>query len=149
MGLFGKKKKPKVEVVYKGTKKAPLPPQFKFDVAGLEYYKDAMYEVLEENPNYKNPKSTSKSVFKYKYFENPCDLVPEPDNEYDKDAIAVGYCGKKLGHVPSAILVTVKMYLDEGYKPILSIRPGHYKTYEDDEWVTYKKEPYAFVTLTK
>lgn len=147
MGLFGKKKQQKVQVIHKGTIKAPLPAEFEFDVAGFEYYHEQMLEVLELNPNYKEPKRKDKSVFKYKYFEKPCDLIPEPKNQYDKNAILVSYDGKSLGHVPASMTSTVKMYLKKGYFPVLSIRAGHYKVYEDDEWVTYKKDPYAFVTL--
>lgn len=143
MGLFGRKKKQVAQ------QQMPLPKAYVFEVAGLKYYQDRMLNVLEENPNYKNPKSTAKPVYKYRYFDKPCDLVPEPNNEYDPNAILVGYKGRKLGHVPAAETGTVRMLLANGYTPQLHIVHGHYKVYEEDEWVTYKKEPYAKVTLTR
>ena len=141
MGLFNRKKKTQP--------KPQLPSSYTFEVAGFNYYRDGMFEVLTENPDYKNPKSTAKPVYKYKYFDKVCDLIPEPDNPYDSNAILVSYNGVKLGHVPADETDNIRVLLANGYIPKLNIVAGHHKVYEEDEWITYKKEPYAKVRLTK
>lgn len=141
MGLFNRRKK--------AQQKPQLPALYIFEVAGFNYYRDGMFKVLTDNPDYKNPKSTAKPVYKYKYFDKVCDLIPEPDNPYDSNAILVSYKGVKLGHVPMDETDNVRVLLANGYIPKLNIVAGHRKVYEEDEWVTYKKEPYAKVTLGK
>lgn len=150
MGLFKRNKKK--ATIIPAQKPAParpkLPSKYDFDVKSWDQLLKNMMSVLELNPNYKEPKSTEKTVYKYKYFEKECELIPEPKNKYDKDAIKVCYGGVHIGYVPAAWTDDVKKLMKAGYKATLSIRPGHYKKFEDDEWVTYKKDPYAFVVMT-
>lgn len=147
MGLFGKKKK-KTENIQPEPRPMELLEEYKFEVHGLSQNLDAMYEVLEKNSAYDNPKRTDKPIHRYKYFDKTCEISPDVESVL-ANSLKVCYDGKKLGYVPVSITETVKMYLDNGYSATLFISPMHYKVYEDDEWVTYKKDPYAKVRLTK
>lgn len=133
------------------VKENKLDDKYNFEVAGFFAYQNDARPLYELNPQYKNPKDKSKKYYKYKYFERPCELIPEPQNEHDKNAVAV-YCGGlKVGHVPAALCDTVKKCVKKKYQAVLTIRPGVYREYDEDEdeFIAYKKESYAFVDLLK
>lgn len=124
---------------------------YKFDVAGFFAYQNDARGLYELNPQYKSPKDISKTYYKYKYFEKPCDLIPEPKNEFDKNAVAV-YCqGLKIGYVPADMCDTVKKCIKKNYSAKVSIRPGIYREFDpdEDEFIAYKKDAYAFVELAR
>ena len=143
MGLLSK--------AVKIAKEAKLEDQYKFDVAGFFAYQKDAHSLYVLNPQYKNPTDKTKTYYKYKYFEEPCELILEPQNEHDKNAVAV-YCGGiKVGNVPAALCDTVKKCIKKNYQATISIRPGVYREYDpdEDEFIAYKKEPYAFVVLER
>ena len=65
-------------------------------IAGLQYY-----EVLE--------------VWKKLEIGQLVDLVPEPDNRYDENAVIVSYKGKKLGYLPRSQNKAVSTLLRAGH----------------------------------
>lgn len=133
MSLFGKKEK-KVII---------------FEVAGLYFHIDEVKRILEVSPRYKNP-SGSRSIFKYKVLDAPCDLVPEPKNKVDKNAVMVACGNVCVGYVPADQAVEIKKLIKK-YTATIKISGGRYKTYdpEDDEWIVRESDFNATVTMTE
>ena len=65
-------------------------------IAGLQYY-----EVLE--------------VWKKLEIGQTLDLIPEPNNRYDEDAVVVAFTGKKLGYLPRSQNHAVSKILRAGH----------------------------------
>lgn len=65
-------------------------------IAGLQYY-----EVLE--------------VWKQLEIGQTLDLIPEPDNRYDKHAVVVAFEGKKLGYLPRSQNRVISKILQAGH----------------------------------
>lgn len=86
---------------------------FSFKVAGLSYYD---HDDI-------NPKG-----------DLTADLIPEPDNKYDPNAIRVYVKGKHIGYVPQKKTVKVK-----------SILPT---VYEIDAYVELNEEDWEYVEIT-
>lgn len=143
MGLLSK--------AVKVVKDNKLEDAYKFDVAGFFAFQNDARTLYELNPQYKNPKDKSKTYYKYKYFEKPCELIAEPQNPNDKNAVAVFCGGIKVGYVPAALCDTIKKCIKKNYQGTISIRAGVYREYDpdEDEFIAYKKEPYAFVELVR
>lgn len=69
---------------------------YSFDVVGLPYYQDAQAKVGKLGKN------------------TIIEVLPEPDNEHDKNAIKVVVNGQKVGHVPARQCKLVKGVLNLG-----------------------------------
>lgn len=89
MGLFSRKKQE--------TKLAPLEGDgsFAFHAVGESHYMDAISSIIRSAP--KDEQAVGR-VTKLAV------LLPEPENPYDKRAIAIVIDGKKVGHVPKTDL---------------------------------------------
>ena len=106
-----------------------------FDIVGTSYKTDAIKSIMTVDPKYLKP-SGNKRIYKYKHMEGPCELIPEPRNQTDKNAIMV-VCGKTcVGYVPSDRAVQIKKILKK-YTATADIHGGRFKEYdaEDDEWI--------------
>lgn len=84
--------------------------KYKFHVAGLSYY----WENYRENLN-------PESEFKV-------DLVPEPENPHDKNAIKVLLNGLQVGHVPKDKTAEVRKVLPYAYEI------DAYVDHDEDYW---------------
>ena len=89
-----------------------------FKVTGLSYYMDAIETLRIENDDYDLTKSQildefgeDERVYQYDYDIGKVELVPEPDNEYDKNAVAVLIDGEKVGHIKKGSTSRVKNLL--------------------------------------
>jgi len=87
--------------------------QYKFEVVGLPFYKDA-----QQNVNLKKPLSV--------------DLIEEPDNPHDKNAIMVCVNRYKIGHVPANKCKYVKDILHKGDVKQISIHLRH----ANGDWIS-------------
>lgn len=107
--LFGTKKEEKIEVVVP----EPIEPvnpvkNFYFNVAGISFKEDEIKEnLLLKNDEYSMTKrelidfaETDVKIYKYIGDIAKVELVPEPDNPYDKKAIKVIADGIHIGYVP-------------------------------------------------
>jgi hypothetical protein len=72
----------------------PMPGGYRVDVAGESYYQDALEQVC-------GGRSSEGS-----YLACVASLVPEPDNPYDANAVAVYIDGLKVGHLPREVAVS-------------------------------------------
>lgn len=92
-----------------------------FTVSGHQYYQDVLSSFLgEENPDWHASKSEivelgndGDLVYEHVTYITTPDLVPEPDNQYDANAIAVYVHGVKIGYVPRSHQKDVTPYMDD------------------------------------
>lgn len=85
-----------------------------FNVVGTNYYGPALESVVSKISSVSDVWRASASdllrrypnghrIYEHYFQDVPAQLVPEPNNEYDKNAIAVYISGIKVGHVPAAL----------------------------------------------
>ena len=120
MGFFTKLlKKDNIHDELKGQV-LPMPKaqQFKtynFSVVGSEYYVDNIKFVIDENILYQSSKdelNEGEMVFEYDLEDrNDVQLIPELDNEYDKNAVRVDVSGKTVGYIKKGACTRVKNLL--------------------------------------
>lgn len=89
--------------------KAPEKPRAKFErhkVAGTSYHMDAIMSLAQENPDYDLTKReiiddelTDERIYQYTFADGPVELVDDPDNEYDPNAIKVLVAGQHIGYI--------------------------------------------------
>ena len=89
--------------------KAPEKPRAKFErhkVAGTSYHLDAIMALAQENPDYDLTKReiidddlTDERIYQYNFADGPVELVDDPDNEYDPNAIKVLVAGQHIGYI--------------------------------------------------
>lgn len=108
-----------------------------FMVAGASYHTDNIEKILYENDDYNLPKSelmeiygTSEKIFKY-YADAVVKLVPEPDNEYDPNAIRVEADGMLIGYIKKTETAKAKELLES---------PDYLGVEIDDIWYKDYKE---------
>ena len=114
-----------------------------FRITGIQYYQDDFVEELGEyNYDYDETASALKEtyydgdkIYQYDFLNLKAELVPEPDNEYDPNAVAVLANGIKVGHVKKGSCTRVKNLLKSpdfiGIE--IKITGGKYKTLYEDE----------------
>lgn len=89
--------------------KAPEKPRAKFErhkVAGTSYHLDAIMALAQENPDYDLTKReiiddglTDERIYQYTFADGPVELVDDPDNECDPNAIKVLVAGQHIGYI--------------------------------------------------
>lgn len=122
MGLFDKIKSA-TNTIAEVKEKITSEPQQKsttLKIEGFFQLKEAdLMELLNSNPNFEL--STKELVEKgyggkrvYKFFSEydyGISLIPEPGNQYDKDAVMVAMHGRKIGYIPRDNNIWVKRLL--------------------------------------
>ena len=110
-------------------------------IAGISFHEKELKEIARENPDYELSKSElldfysdGDKIWKYDFeYITIADLRPEPDNEYDKNAIAVyspsDFGPVKIGYVKKGS--TKQIDLDRAY--LLELGGGPYKEICEDE----------------
>ena len=113
MSLFFKKKKEPVVVPDLGPQNTSRKDE-KFRVAGVNYRQDAILKLGKKNPDYLlksadlKKKYQEKPVFEYTFPTFVPELIAEPDNEYDPNAIAIYANGEKVGYVKKGSTARVR-----------------------------------------
>lgn len=89
--------------------KAPAKPRAKFErhkVAGTSYHMDAIMALAQENPDYDLTKReiiegdlTDERIYQYTFADGPVELVDDPENEHDPNAIKVLVAGQHIGYI--------------------------------------------------
>ena len=115
---------------------------YNFAVAGVRYHEDEIIEgLMDENPDYELTKKEIEEdgledtfLYKYSVAFADVDLVPEPDNQYDPNAIKVIADGVLVGYVPSRKTKSVRKIMDEKeiVKAQCQIYGGDYKVLNYD-----------------
>lgn len=107
-----------------------------FFVVGMDYYKKAIESILREERLFDYPKKDlieagyeDEKLYFYETGYFPAELRPEPDNEFDANAIAVYAQGVKVGYIKKDKCKRVKALMDSGRirKTEIEIEGGKYK----------------------
>lgn len=144
--LFKKKETPAKPVQVPEPVKTPDPPKpkpkrYTFKVAGISYHENEIMEnLLMENYEYAMSKKelvemgmTDTMIFKYTGLSTNVQLLPDPDNEYDPNAIKVIADGIFIGHVPAKETAAVRDLLtSDDLKIGCSFHGGEYKILSED-----------------
>lgn len=128
-------------------KKKPLSTYY-CGIAGLYYYTANVNSIATERPKYKLPdnellkKVSGKRAYKYGYPSEPVQLVPEPTNPHDKNAIQIFLAGVLVGYVPSNQTKEVKTILKKAKidKMEVYVSGGEHKLVENG-LITYVNDP--------
>lgn len=88
---------------------APAGPRATFErhkVAGTTYHLDAIMELAEDNPDYDMTQREiidagmeEERIYQYTFPDSPVELVDDPDNEQDPNAIKVLVAGQHIGYI--------------------------------------------------
>lgn len=75
-------------------------------IAGTTYHLDAIMELAEDNPDYGMTQREiidsgmeEQRIYQYTFPDGPVELVDEPDNEQDPNAIKVLVAGQHIGYI--------------------------------------------------
>lgn len=75
-------------------------------VAGTSYHLDAIMALAQENPDYDLTKReiiddslTDERIYQYTFADGPVELVDDPGNEHDPNAIKVLVAGQHIGYI--------------------------------------------------
>ncbi len=118
-------------------------------VVGTSFYKDKIEELGDENDNYTLTKKgiidaglEDERIYQYDFCPGKVELVPDPENEHDKNAIKVIVGGYQIGHIPAAKCAHVLGLLTANKirKVDAEIYGGNYKYYDSDEEKLEKHE---------
>lgn len=124
----------------------------RYKVAGTTYYKPAFEKLAVENPDYMLSKKelieedlTDTFIYQYNFYPKQVDLVPEPDNPYDPNAIKVIVDGEHIGHIKKGNCAHLLKVINGGRIESISavLYGGKYKyitSYDDDDKTTYQIE---------
>lgn len=91
------------------AKAAAAKPHAEFErhkVAGTTYHLDAIMELAEDNPDYDMTQREiidagmeEERIYQYTFPDSPVELVDDPDNENDPNAIKVLVAGQHIGYI--------------------------------------------------
>ena len=117
----------------------PLTNQFGFTVAGTNYRMDNIirlatpmkkWDMTNEQLLAKYP---GKKIYRYYFIMEPVQLVPEPTNPKDPNAIMVLINNIHVGYVPSECCAQVSRYLSSGPVSLSAkVSGGEYKMVYND-----------------
>ncbi len=124
-------------------------------VSGTTYHLDGFRQLEKDNPSYdlSSKELLDSGMFNVRIYEkdypySKIELVPEPDNEHDHNAIAVVINNAKVGYIKSGSCSHVKKLISENKikKINANIGNGKYKVVFDSGNVIKDKTP-PFVHL--
>ena len=79
-------------------------------LAGADHYREDILKIVKKNPN------TGSGKREYSFYPLDCDaeLIPEPENVADKNAVKVMAKGVKVGYIPAENAEAIKGFLKSG-----------------------------------
>lgn len=105
-------------------------------VAGVSHYKDNILTLARENPDYNLKKNElikrqlfDEYIDQYKFFPEKVELMPEPTNQYDPNAVQVLVDGKLVGYIKAGSCKHILNIINENRieKIEAKIKGGKYK----------------------
>lgn len=89
-------------------------------VAGTSYHRDELLELAHENEDYHLSKKELEEeyygtdpIYQYEFFPDKVELVPEPTNEYDPNAIKVIVDGQHIGYIKKGLCNHIHKLINE------------------------------------
>lgn len=111
------------------------------DVVGTYYCADAFPKIMNKRREYsfkpetllKNNRANQR-IYKYYYTEIPAELVLEPTNKHDTNAVKVVVKGEKIGYIPADMTKEVRNIIGNYHliSVIATLTGGGYKIVYDD-----------------
>ena len=141
MGLFDALKKKKEP---EGPKTLPADHTLHkedFPVVGIVYHEKAVKRLQVAREDYrasakKNVEDglAGQKIFRYDYVNKPVDLIPEPDNTRDRNAVMVRIAGEHVGYISTEDNVHVLEILRFGSVKYITARitGGEYKVVSEN-----------------
>lgn len=123
------------------------------EVVGESYYKDAIAGLGTITRDYYWPTELlyqkfveGDRVYKYSFDELDAELIPEPNNQYDPNAIRVDVNGVTVGHVAKDNTARIRNMLESGPIVKANITGGPHKEISETEdgMLASEKEDYDF-----
>ena len=122
---------------------------YSFKVAGISFYEKDMIDTLAiENDDYDMTKKeivdaymTDENIYKYVVQIDEVELIPEPDNPHDPNAIKVVADGVHIGYVPAKSTKKIRQLLEKHPEIMCEVYGGPSKILfeESDGSYTMKK----------
>lgn len=118
-------------------------------ITGTSHYMDNILCLAAENHLYDYSKKEliengleDERIYQYEFYPNKVELVAEPENQYDSNAIRVLIDDVHVGYVKSGSCTHVKKMLDSGHVAVIDaeIYGGAYKLLWEDEDGEYQIE---------
>lgn len=123
--------------------------EYKHHVTGMSHHMDELMDLAAENADYSLPKkelvdiySDGERIYKYAFSAGTVELVPEPDNPYDSNAIKVLVDGHHIGYIKKGSTAKVRKQMESGDIVSVSaqIGGGPYKQIAEDDDGEYSVE---------
>jgi len=120
---------------------APAAKTENFRVAGISYHMADFMELAQEDPDYSSKKSEiiengleDQRVYKFFFAADQVELIPEPENIHDPNAVAVYADGHHIGYIKAGSCSRVKNLLASGRIRRISLDAGGgpYVYYDSD-----------------
>lgn len=121
-------------------KKTPKDKTLKIAVVGEYYKKSQIASLMSGNRLYNIPDADfitkvdeCKRIYKYKYRRTEAQLVPEPNNPHDSNAIKVLVDDIHVGYIPANQCIEIKKILKQIKTVKAHMYGGNYKYHADNE----------------
>ena len=114
------------------------PQSMSYSVQSWGIHREAIKSVLEQSAAWDTAdawlKTHRRSLYKYKRLECPAELIKEPDNPHDKNALAVVVDGAKVGYISRDDNLTIAQLLKKHVVEsiMVTISGGPYKYVDED-----------------
>lgn len=129
-----------------------------FNITGVQHYQDNLKKVMHENYDYLWENREIKRVFEegdriYQYTYNlkelNFELVPEPTNEYDSNAIKAMINGYHVGYIKKGSCTHVKNLMrDANFKVFITdMGLGKYKAIFDNQVEDNEMRPFIRIAI--
>lgn len=121
----------------------------KFNIAGTSFRQDEIFSLAKENDEYEMTKKQlidegyeDERVYMYYFNPKKTELIPEPDNEHDPNAIKVVAQGVHIGYVKASDCAYIKELMESGRVSSygVDLEGGPYKIVTEDEDGEYQLE---------
>ena len=136
-----------------------------YHVAGTTFHEDAILSLSSENPDYEMSKRdlidagmTDEKIWEYEFDPSNVELIPEPENPHDPNAVKVIVDGEHVGYIKKGSCKHILKLIAEDriFRIDCEIGGGNYKIVSEEYDDEKDKEVYTlerdktnyFVTLT-
>lgn len=125
----GAEKKPEPQSALEALKKVST-----FRVAGVSYRQDDILELADENSDFSMTRREiidagmeNERIYQYEFDPHRVELIPEPSNPYDPNAIKVVIDNVHVGYIKKGSTTRARNLLNAGGKVTAEIKGGPYK----------------------
>ncbi len=128
-----------------------------FEVPGAYYHRTSIAKVANLNPDWRKTCKTlvkagkvNKKIYRFERTTKAAELVEEPDNRHDKNAVMVKIDGETVGYISTEENLHVKDILKNKQVEEISatITGGEYKTIiSEEQMIKDKTGPYVTVKI--